>query len=146
MLFALLMLTGVAALTACGGENDSTSGNATSLMSRDDLPMEDPNLPTTALEIDEVLNDEQIDLDDRAQTAFENVDKLTGLGGDVDDQTATVEQDGQTYYQSNGQYTTWEEYETAMLEVFTPEYLEKLNANLRNRRKRSWLRRIKCSK
>lgn len=45
-----------------------------------------------------------------------------------DELPETFELDGMQYIKANGQYTLWEDFERAMLEIFTPEYFQELNA------------------
>ena len=117
LLIAMLLL--LATLAACGSSAADDSPPA--------APPIDPPAYPAGLPVPLFLSQEEQELYRQARHAFESFEITLGFGSDGTGQS--VEVDGRTYIQANGEYTTWDEFYDAMLNLFTPAYLEVLLAD-----------------
>ena len=123
-------------VTGCTGEN-SSSGSSSGLSSSQTQLQEDPADPETAValelvaeadcEVPDFLTEEQQTLYRKAYTAYKQFALYTDGFGSTEYNPVTMEEYDNSFYVGNGSITTWKNYETAMLGLFTPDYLEELN-------------------
>ena len=123
-------------VTGCTGEN-SSSGSSSEPSSSQTQLQEDPVDPETAAALELVaeadceapdfLTEEQQTLYRKAYTAYKQFSLYTDGFGSTEYNPVTVEEYDNSFYVGNGSITTWKDYETAMLGLFTPDYLEELN-------------------
>ena len=73
------------------------------------------------------LTEEQQTLYRKAYTAYKQFALYTDGFGSTEYNPVTVEEYDNSFCVGNGSITTWKDYETAMLGLFTPDYLEELN-------------------
>lgn len=124
-------------VTGCTGEN-SSSGSSSEPSSSQTQLQEDPVDPETAAalelvaeadcEVPDFLTEEQQTLYRKAYTAYKQFALYTDGFGSTEWTPVTIEgnEEGR-FFVGNGSITTWKDYETAMLGLFTPDYLEELN-------------------
>ena len=122
--------------TGCTGEN-SSSGSSSEPSSSQTQLQEDPEDPETAAalelvaeadcEVPDFLTEEQQTLYRKAYTAYKQFALYTDGFGSTEYNPVTVEEYDNGFCVGNGSITTWKDYETAMLGLFTPDYLEELN-------------------
>ena len=123
-------------VTGCTGENSSSDSSSEPSSSQTQL-QEDPVDPETAAALELVaesnceapdfLTEEQQILYRKANTAYKQFALYTDGFGSTEWSPVTVEEYDNSFYVGNGSITTWKDYETAMLGLFTPDYLERLN-------------------
>ena len=123
-------------VTGCTGEN-SSSGSSSEPSSSQTQLQEDPVDPETAAalelvaeadcEVPDFLTEEQQTLYRKAYTAYKQFALYTDGFGSTEYNPVTVEEYDNSFCVGNGSITTWKDYETAMLGLFTPDYLEELN-------------------
>ncbi len=126
-------------VTGCTGEN-SSSGSSSEPSSSQTQLQEDPVDPETAAalelvaesncEVPDFLTEEQQTLYRKAYTAYKQFALYTDGFGSTEYNSVTVEEYDNSFYVGNGSITTWNDFETAMLGLFTPDYLEALNINI----------------
>ena len=126
-------------VTGCTGEN-SSSGSSSEPSSSQTQLQEDPVDPETAAalelvaeadcEVPDFLTEEQQTLYRKAYTAYKQFALYTDGFGSTEYNPVTVEEYDNGLCVGNGSITTWKDYETAMLGLFTPDYLEALNINI----------------
>ena len=66
----------------------------------------------------------------KAYTAYKQFALYTDGFGSTEYNPVTVEEYDNSFCVGNGSITTWNDFETAMLGLFTPDYLEALNINI----------------
>ncbi len=118
------------------GEN-SSSGSSSEPSSSQTQLQEDPVDPETAAalelvaeadcEVPDFLTEEQQTLYRKAYTAYKQFALYTDGFGSTEYNPVTVEEYDNSFYVGNGSITTWNDFETAMLGLFTSDYLEELN-------------------
>ena len=123
-------------VTGCTGENSSSDSSSEQSSSQTQL-QEDPVDPETAAALELVaeadceapdfLTEEQQALYRKAYTAYKQFALYTDGFGSTEYNPVTVEEYDNSFYVGNGSITTWKDYETAMLGLFTSDYLEELN-------------------
>lgn len=123
-------------VTGCTGENSSSDSSSEPSSSQTQL-QEDPVDPETAAalelvaeadcEVPDFLTEEQQTLYRKAYTAYKQFALYTDGFGSTEYNPVTVEEYDNSFCVGNGSITTWKDYETAMLGLFTPDYLEELN-------------------
>lgn len=123
-------------VTGCTGEN-SSSGSSSEPSSSQTQLQEDPVDPETAAALELVaeavceapdfLTEEQQALYRKAYTAYKQFALYTDGFGSTEYNPVTVEEYDNSFCVGNGSITTWKDYETAMLGLFTSDYLEELN-------------------
>ena len=123
-------------VTGCTGGNSSSDSSPESSSSQAQL-QEDPVDPETAAalelvaeadcEVPDFLTEEQQTLYRKAYTAYKQFALYTDGFGSTEYNPVTVEGYDNSFYVGNGSITIWKDYETAMLGLFTPDYLEELN-------------------
>lgn len=123
-------------VTGCTGENSSSDSSSEPSSSQTQL-QEDPVDPETAAALELVaeadceapdfLTEEQQILYRKAYTAYKQFALYTDGFGSTEYNPVTVEEYDNSFCVGNGSITTWKDYETAMLGLFTPDYLEELN-------------------
>ncbi len=123
-------------VTGCTGES-SSSGSSSEPSSSQTQLQEDPVDPETAAalelvaeadcEVPDFLTEEQQTLYRKAYTAYKQFALYTDGFGSTEWSPVTVEEYDNSFCVGNGSITTWKDYETAMLGLFTPDYLEELN-------------------
>lgn len=123
-------------VTGCTGENSSSDSSSEPSSSQTQL-QEDPVDPETAAalelvaeadcEVPDFLTEEQQTLYRKAYTAYKQFALYTDGFGSTEYNPVTVEEYDNSFCVGNGSITTWKDYETAMLGLFTPDYLEQLN-------------------
>ena len=126
-------------VTGCTGEN-SSSGSSSEPSSSQTQLQEDPVDPETAAALELVaeadceapdfLTEEQQTLYRKANTAYKQFSLYTDGFGSTEYNPVTVEEYDNSFCVGNGSITTWNDFETAMLGLFTPDYLEALNINI----------------
>ena len=124
-------------VTGCTGENSSSDSSSEPSSSQTQL-QEDPVDPETAAalelvaesncEVPDFLTEEQQTLYRKAYTAYKQFALYTDGFGSTEWTPVTIEgnEEGR-FFVGDGSITTWKDYETAMLGLFTPDYLEELN-------------------
>lgn len=124
-------------VTGCTGEN-SSSGSSSEPSSSQTQLQEDPVDPETAAalelvaesncEVPDFLTEEQQTLYRKARTAYAEFTLVATGFGATEWTPVTIEgnEEGR-FFVGDGSITTWKDYETAMLGLFTPDYLEELN-------------------
>ena len=120
-------------VTGCTGEN-SSSGSSSGLSSSQTQLQEDPETAAALelvaeadCEVPDFLTEEQQTLYRKAYTAYKQFTLYTDGFGSTEYNPVTMEEYDNSFYVGNGSITTWKNYETAMLGLFTPDYLEELN-------------------
>ena len=123
-------------VTGCTGESSSSDSSSEPSSSQTQL-QEDPVDPETAAalelvaeadcEVPDFLTEEQQTLYRKAYTAYKQFALYTDGFGSTEYNPVTVEEYDNGFCVGNGSITTWKDYETAMLGLFTPDYLEELN-------------------
>lgn len=78
-------------------------------------------------EVPDFLTEEQQTLYRKAYTAYKQFALYTDGFGSTEYNPVTVEEYDNSFCVGNGSITTWKDYETAMLGLFTSDYLEELN-------------------
>lgn len=126
-------------VTGCTGEN-SSSGSSSEPSSSQIQLQEDPEDPETAAalelvaeadcEVPDFLTEEQQTLYRKAYTAYKQFALYTDGFGSTEWSPVTVEEYDNSFCVGDGSITTWNDFETAMLGLFTPDYLEALNINI----------------
>lgn len=77
------------------------------------------------------LTEEQQTLYRKARTAYAEFTLVSTGFGTNEWTPVTVEgEEEESFFVGDGSITTWDDFETAMLGLFTPEYLEELNINI----------------
>lgn len=127
-------------VTGCTGEN-SSSGSSSEPSSSQTQLQEDPVDPETAAalelvaeadcEVPDFLTEEQQTLYRKARTAYAEFTLVATGFGTTEWTPVTIEgnEEGR-FFVGDGSITTWKDFETAMLGLFTPDYLEALNINI----------------
>ena len=123
-------------VTGCTGENSSSDSSSEPSSSQAQL-QEDPVDPETAAalelvaesncEVPDFLTEEQQTLYRKARTAYAEFTLVATGFGTTEWTPVTVEEYDNSFCVGNGSITTWKDYETAMLGLFTSDYLEELN-------------------
>ena len=126
-------------VTGCTGENSSSDSSSEQSSSQTQL-QEDPVDPETAAalelvaeadcEVPDFLTEEQQTLYRKAYTAYKQFALYTDGFGSTEYNSVTVEVYDNSFFVGDGSITTWNDFETAMLGLFTPDYLEALNINI----------------
>ena len=137
LLLCCLLLT--VSVTGCTGDNSSSDSSPEPSSSQTQL-QEDPVDPETAAALELVaetgteapdfLTEEQQTLYRKARTAYAQFRLYTDGFGSTEWNPVTIEGYDNSFYVGNGSITAWDDYETAMLGLFTPEYLEELNVTV----------------
>lgn len=124
-------------VTGCTGESSSSDSSSEPSSSQTQL-QEDPVDPETAAalelvaevdcEVPDFLTEEQQTLYRKARTAYAEFTLVATGFGTTEWTPVTIEgnEEGR-FFVGDGSITTWKDYETAMLGLFTPDYLEELN-------------------
>lgn len=127
-------------VTGCTGENSSSDSSSEPSSSQTQL-QEDPVDPETAAALELVaeadceapdfLTEEQQTLYRKARTAYAEFTLVATGFGTTEWTPVTIEgnEEGR-FFVGDGSITTWNDFETAMLGLFTPDYLEALNINI----------------
>ena len=127
-------------VTGCTGENSSSDSSSEPSSSQTQL-QEDPVDPETAAALELVaeadceapdfLTEEQQTLYRKARTAYAEFTLVATGFGTTEWTPVTIEgnEEGR-FFVGDGSITTWKDFETAMLGLFTPDYLEALNINI----------------
>lgn len=120
-------------VTGCTGEN-SSSGSSSEPSSSQTQLQEDPEtaaalelVAESNCEVPDFLTEEQQTLYRKARTAYAEFTLVATGFGTTEWTPVTVEEYDNSFCVGNGSITTWKDYETAMLGLFTPDYLEELN-------------------
>lgn len=121
LLTCLLLLT---VLAACG-KTETPSSSATSESVVAGVTPDYPSGPDNTDGVPHFLTAEQQQTYKVAQTAYAQFMMNTDGFGSTGSETVVV--DGVAYMVGDGAYKTYAEFETAMLQLFTPELLEELN-------------------
>lgn len=131
LLLCCILLT--LSTTGCTGEN-SSSGSSSEPSSSQTQLQEDPETAAALelvaeadCEVPDFLTEEQQTLYRKAYTAYKQFALYTDGFGSTEYNPVTVEEYDNSFYVGNGSITTWKDYETAMLGLFTSDYLEELN-------------------
>lgn len=123
-------------VTGCTGENSSSGSSSEPSSSQTQLQEDPVDLETAAAlelvaeadcEVPDFLTEEQQTLYRKAYTAYKQFALYTDGFGSTEWSPVTVEEYDNSFCVGNGSITTWKDYETAMLGLFTPDYLEELN-------------------
>lgn len=128
-------------VTGCTGENSSSDSSSEPSSSQTQL-QEDPVDPETARPLwnwwrrqtakrPDFLTEEQQTLYRKARTAYAEFTLVATGFGTTEWTPVTIEgnEEGR-FFVGDGSITTWKDFETAMLGLFTPDYLEALNINI----------------
>ena len=120
-------------VTGCTGEN-SSSGSSSEPSSSQTQLQEDPEtaaalelVAESNCEVPDFLTEEQQTLYRKARTAYAEFTLVATGFGTTEWTPVMVEEYDNSFCVGNGSITTWKDYETAMLGLFTPDYLEELN-------------------
>ncbi len=121
-------------VTGCTGEN-SSSGSSSEPSSSQTQLQEDPEtaaalelVAESNCEVPDFLTEEQQTLYRKARTAYAEFTLVATGFGTTEWTPVTIEgnEEGR-FFVGDGSITTWNDFETAMLGLFTPDYLEELN-------------------
>ena len=124
-------------VTGCTGEN-SSSGSSSEPSSSQTQLQEDPETAAALelvaelnCEVPDFLTEEQQTLYRKARTAYAEFTLVATGFGATEWTPVTIEgnEEGR-FFVGDGSITTWNDFETAMLGLFTPDYLEALNINI----------------
>ena len=120
-------------VTGCTGENSSSDSSSEPSSSQTQL-QEDPEtaaalelVAESNCEVPGFLTEEQQTLYRKARTAYAEFTLVATGFGTTEWTPVMVEEYDNSFCVGNGSITTWKDYETAMLGLFTPDYLEELN-------------------
>ena len=120
-------------VTGCTRENSSSGSSSEPSSSQAQLQEDLVDPETNAAlelvaesncEVPDFLTEEQQTLYRKAYTAYKQFALYTDGFGSTEWSPVTVEEYDNSFCVGNGSITTWKDYETAMLGLFTPDYLE----------------------